>query len=466
MDAERAVQAARDSQGGAEREQLRVSHGSVDADYVQRLEHFEGWSHEEIYAAVREMNPGEMHAAAEAWVSIGNNLSGAAPRLHIELQNILTDGSAGHIAAAADRAAREFVQQVLDVAEIAHSTGHRMTAAAFGAEAVRKSVPPPPGSGAADPNLSDTSTTFLGLLLGTTTPGDAQQAEAYREELYRLALAALEANYVPIYPPAGAGVPAFADIEIPSAGMGFGDSGAGSGTPPGVFTGSDAVGRSEASSAREASATSFRTPPEPSRPFAGSPAIGDHGDPTGPGGSTSPAVSGQNSGPGTATASTGGGSGGSSGDTSPAAASTSTPSTPGTSSPGSHGLPTPFDSPGSRTNPSAPMGNSGNPSRTPRVPGAPGLSYPGSPIGKPSAPNQPATRARTPSPGAGYLPGMYAPGAASGTNAEGSHKAPTWLTWHRDEELLGTPPPAVPPVLGSEIPSARTDLTSEEPETP
>ncbi|UGT45075.1 hypothetical protein LTV02_17530 [Nocardia yamanashiensis] len=462
MDAERAVQAARDSQGGAEREQLRVSHGTVDADYVQRLEHFEGWSHEEIYAAVREMNPGEMHAAAEAWVSIGNNLSGAAPGLHIQLQNILTDGSAGHIAAAADRAAREFVQQVLDVAEIAHSTGHRMTAAAFGAEAVRKSVPPPPGTGATDADLSETSTTFLGLLLGTTAPGDAQQAETYREEQYRLALAALETNYVPTYPPAGAGVPAFADIEMPGAGAGSGQSGAGFGTPAGVFTGPDAAVRSDTPNAHEGSAASFRTPPESARPGSGSPVTANHGNATESGGAEDSAGSEQDSGSGTAAASTSS----STGDTSPAAANTERTGTPGISSPGAQIVPALSGSPGSRTSASAPAGNPGSLARPPGAAGAPGLSYPGAPTGKPSAPNQPATSARTPSPGAGYLPGMYAPGAASAANAEGSHKAPTWLTWHRDDELLGTPPPAVPPVLGSEIPSARTDLTSEEPETP
>ncbi|WP_067822860.1 PPE domain-containing protein [Nocardia inohanensis] len=454
MDADRLGQAARDSQQGAEREQLRVSHGAVDADYVQRLEHFEGWSHESIYAAVREMNPGDMHAAAEAWVSIGNSLSGVAPRLHMQLQSVLTDGSAGRIAEAADRAAREFVQRVLDVAEIAHGTGHRMTAAAFGAEAVRKTVPPPPdtGSTTTGSSLSDTSTTFLGLLLGTTAPGDAQQAEAHREEQYRLALAALEANYVPIYPPAGAGVPAFADVEMPGGGAQSTGVGVDPGSPPTY------------------AATPGGTSPGRTHPGALN-LVGDGADPSGThtasGQPAAESKAGREAAPANGSTDPAATTGSSDDGTTPAstrdfeAAETTPAAGPGTTaSPGSPGSPS---YPGTQGNPSAPGIGA---SAAPRISGAPGVSYPGRPTGTPATPIRSTRAARSQSPGSSYPPGMYAPGAHSGTAADTNHTAPSWLTWHRAEELLGTPPPAVPPVLGAEILAARTDLTPEEPETP
>ncbi|WP_157555084.1 WXG100 family type VII secretion target [Nocardia crassostreae] len=203
MDPEVLRRTAQQSLRGAEIEQRRISGSAVDPDYVQRLEHFGGLSHERIYACVQAMDPGEMHACAETWVNIADNLCGDVTGLTMTVLATLADGPAGRIAEAADIAARQFVRQAMDVAEILHSTGHRLTAAAYGAEVLRKTVPPPPIPLQGD--QSDPTATYLALVLGA--PGDAHDFEAAREEQYRLALAALEANYVPIYPPAGSGVP-------------------------------------------------------------------------------------------------------------------------------------------------------------------------------------------------------------------------------------------------------------------
>ncbi|GAB4587707.1 hypothetical protein [Nocardia sp. IFM 10818] len=213
MDPEALRRNAQQSQRGAEQEQRRISGSAVDPDYVQRLEHFGGLSHEQIYAAVQAMNPGDMHTAAETWVDIADNLCGDIHGLIITVQGALADGLAGRIADAADIAARQFAGQAMDVAEILHSTGHRMAAAAYGAEALRKTVPPPPVPLQGD--QSDPTATYLALILGAA-PGDAHSFEAAREEQYRLALAALEANYIPIYPPAGSGVPAFSPSRCPA----------------------------------------------------------------------------------------------------------------------------------------------------------------------------------------------------------------------------------------------------------
>ncbi|WP_369639666.1 hypothetical protein, partial [Nocardia sp. JMUB6875] len=178
------------SQSGAEHEQTRIAERGTDPDYVQHLEDFDRLSHEQIHHRVQAMNPGEIHTAAQLWVSIADSMFGALSALHVTVQSALSDGMSGHIADAAAVAARQFVQDATDIAEIANSTGHRLTAAAYGAEAVRKTVPPPMTHGS--PNA--------------------------REEQRQIALAALDANYTPIYPPAGAGVPAFFTVMTPGDG--------------------------------------------------------------------------------------------------------------------------------------------------------------------------------------------------------------------------------------------------------
>lgn len=141
MDPDALRRSARQSQAGAEREQARVGGHGVDPDYIHRLEHFESFTHPQLYHRVQAMNPGEMHAAADIWVGIADSLWGAAQGLHNTAQAALAEGMAGHIADAADLAARRFVQDAMDVADIAHTTGTRITAAAYGAEAVRRTVP-------------------------------------------------------------------------------------------------------------------------------------------------------------------------------------------------------------------------------------------------------------------------------------------------------------------------------------
>ncbi|WP_157555081.1 hypothetical protein [Nocardia crassostreae] len=60
------------------------------------------------------------------------------------------------------------------------------------------------------------------------------------------------------------------------------------------------------------------------------------------------------------------------------------------------------------------------------------------------------------------MPGMYPPAARPTTDSDATRTTPAWLIRNREQELLGTPPPAVPTVLGAELPCARTDLTTPE----
>src|SRR5690606_29284299 len=133
---------------GAQHFGSQVSHGSQDPAYITRMELFEGLPHEEIHAKVEEMKPGLMHAVAENYQSIANSLGGALFGSLLSIQRELSDGMAGEFADAANQASRTFFDQATDVQEVINSVGMRIHAAAYGAEVVKKSVPPPPTQGA------------------------------------------------------------------------------------------------------------------------------------------------------------------------------------------------------------------------------------------------------------------------------------------------------------------------------
>ncbi|GAA5072653.1 PPE domain-containing protein [Nocardia iowensis] len=132
---------------------------------------------------------------------------------------------------------------------------------------------------------------------------------------------------------------------------------------------------------------------------------------------------------------------------------TSSQNTPGTTPLGTQ-VPSRSTTPGSPNTTRSP----GSPSaRTgPGTPGTPGAPSPGRSI--PGTPQQPGTaaplaaRSGTSTTGAAGRPGMsgmpMAGGAGAKKDDEENHQIPDYLIIDRSEELLGTPNPAVPPVIG------------------
>lgn len=436
--------AARRAQRGAEREQRRVSHAGVDPDYIWRMEQFTELTHAEIHARVREMDPAAMHESADTWVGIADSLSGAATGLHMTVQSALAEALRGQIAEAAEAAARAFVAEAMDVAEVARNAGHRITAAAYGAEAVRRTVPPPPDSVAPQtdsgaPTAGGGATTAFPTGASTVDPA----AERFAAEQYQLALAALEANYVPIYPPAGSGVPAFEPTRSPLDSI---ESGSATALPTTTVSGDpfSAADRTNATGygtrsdeAQDRENRSLSAPTEPTAAVGNSPAPGDPKQPS----HTDPSRS----------------------EPSPHASPHDAPLTDPVIAPS--GM-TPDPTPHSRAtpNPTTAPPYSSTPGPT-ALPGAPGtLASPPAPSdpGR-SAPGQPTARtARMPTSsdipprhGASWLPGMYPPMAAGGSGQDAPRTTPAWLVWNRERELLGDPPPCGHEVIGANIPAAR-----------
>ncbi|MFF2556882.1 hypothetical protein ACFVUS_38165 [Nocardia sp. NPDC058058] len=449
MDPDKLRHNAQQAQRGAQREQGRISQGGVDPDYIQRLEHFPGVSHAEIYAHAQAMDPGSMQAQAAIWVDIADNLTGAITGLHSTVQSALADGIRGHIGDAAANGAREFVQWATDIAEIAHSTGHRMLAAAYGAEAVRRTVPPP---SAAD---TDPLTPYLSAVIGTT-PGAHARADA-RDELYQIALAAMEANYIPTYPPAGSGVPAFTTPDIgtggnPPAGFESAPSGMNS-SRGGTLPRTEPIG---AIHRADPSRVDLPVHPEhaahsgdPNRAAAqrnnGQPHRDDHLD----------APSDEDTSPASATRAT----------DIPDSDRTADPNTVPAGTPGSGNPLSPVAPNRSITTPGAPFEfpTTTREFPTPRRPTGltpdPGHSYPGPPL--PGTRSAPAPSAAPTGPTAapmGLLPGTHPASGRAASDTDATRRTPDWLIRNRQQELLGTAPPTVPAVLGAEIIAARTDI--------
>ncbi|UFS99637.1 hypothetical protein [Nocardia huaxiensis] len=394
---------ARRIQLGAEREQIRISHSDVDPDYIRQLEDFGSLSHAHIHACVQAMDPGAMRSLSDTWVSIADSLAGAVNGLHMTMQSALAEGLAGQIADAAETAANQFTRQAMDVTEVAHITGLRIESAACAAEALRKTVPPP-----VDPSAPEA------------------------DEQFQLALAAIEANYVPFYPAAGSGVPAFAPIEMPGGGEGS--------AVPGSATGSGGSGHGRSGYATRT--TDFLAVPPGSNDYqsirpadapGGTPdRVSPGADPRGSAGYSGweysnpatefadPAVAptaDRPTDPSTDPAASGGG------------------HSPALTAPGLSGLPA---SPGSPDGTTVPYDTRGNPT-------APLSATPATPF---------AASPRT-GPGAvGWMPGAYPPGGRAGTDPDSSRNTPDWLIRDREDELFGTPPTTVPAVLGAEIPAA------------
>ncbi|GAB2511723.1 hypothetical protein [Nocardia heshunensis] len=422
MEPEALRRRARMSQSGAEHEQSRVPGHDLDPDYIRALEHFPALSHQQIHDAVEAMNPGAMHRAADSWITIADSIFGALTTLHATIQTTLSEALSGEMAEAADHSARRFITEATTTAEITQSTGHRILAAAYGAEALRKTVPPPAPH--ASPNA--------------------------REELRQMALAALDANYTPIYPPSGAHIPAFFTVMTPGGGVAIENAGGTAESVPDIEA--PDTGWAHAAPAPEvpASADVAERPGQlPSITPATTDPAAAHGIPTS---AAAVADTGNLAGQ---TPNRAGWGGGQTYTPHPDAIETS-PATfdPGDTPPSPTGQPTPTAKPATEW----PRATLVSPTPDGIVPD-PGRSYPAPP--NLESPTGPRTSIRTPapdSPGSGLPGGMFAPTNRSATDSDTLHHSPNWLIRNRQDELLGTPLPYVPPTIGAEILAARNDL--------
>lgn len=412
------------SLAGAQHFGSQISHGGQDPSYITRMELFEGLSHEEIHAKVEDMLPGIMHAAADSYQTIANSLGGALFGSLVSIQRELSDGMAGEFADAANQASRTFFDQATDVQEVINAVGMRIHAAAYGAEVVKKSVPPPPTPGATPGGTAVTTTVndpaqVAQTVVNATDPAAQAAFDAYKEDQRLAAVEVMNTAYKPTYQPAGEGVPTFVPVQMPgdqpgpagpggttSSGPGGTTSGPGSQAPNGENPGQNETGeqpQETPGSAEEPQTTTASSTENPTTQQPGT----TTGTPTG--------------------------------DPQRTTSSTTSPGSPGapTGTPGSPGMPG-----------GAPPQNQA-PGKT--VPGAPG-GTPNGPAGGPAA----AAAAAGTNRGMSGMPGMMGGGAGARRGEDDEeHKVPDYLVHDREEELFGARPQLLDGVLGGDAPAAQ-----------
>ncbi|MFD5175087.1 hypothetical protein ACFWM1_04695 [Nocardia sp. NPDC058379] len=411
----------RQQQSGAEKQQESLSHGGVDPKYISGFEPFNSMSHEEIYNAVQQMQPGVMQQFGDQWVAMFTEISGAVTGLMIQTARA-SSSLHGEFASAGEAAGRKFVTEATDVYTVLSAVGHRVKAAAYGAEAVKVAVPAPINATV----VADPGTSVPATLAELAVPGSAAATEREKEDRRLQAIAAMTLTYEPTYGPAGENVPTFVAPTQPGTvnpndpGTGGGGSnnggttngGGGTTTDDGTTTGEDPGTTEETTqpgtTTDDDETTTAGTDTEDS---------GGSDDSQGDDSSTDPA--------GTTPAST-----------------TPASTTPGTS-PGGGG------SPGS----GSPGGSS---------PGGATLTPGGSVAGRaPAGVGQNLAAAGLSgaagaAAGRGMSPGMMgAPGArGGGKDDEEEHNSPDYLR-RVQPELFGDEIPAVPEAIGSDAPSTR-----------
>ncbi|MET8798240.1 hypothetical protein ABZV91_17635 [Nocardia sp. NPDC004568] len=413
--------AGQQSQSGAEHFGAQVSHGGRDSSYITAMEQFEGISHEEIYSKVEEMAPGLMHAFADTYGAAAIALSGGLLGAHLAIQRELSDGLDGQFADAATQAARRFYDQATDVQEVIRSVGLRVKAAAYGAEVVKKSVPPPPTR---TPGTNPASTTSMvdpahiaQTVVGATDPAATAALDRYKEEQRLVAVEAMNMAYKPTYQPAGDGVPTFVPVQAPGDGPGPSVPGGTSTTGP--------DGTTTISSAPGGETPGSETPGEDETAGESPGTAGTEED-------SQTTTAGSNENPTTGQ---------------PTTTTTGTPS----------GDPQRTTSTTTTGSPSVPAGNpAGTPGGTPQTQ-APGKTVTGTPGGLNTSAGSPSAASTAVGAGRGMsgMPGMMPPGAGRRGEDDDEHKTPDYLVRDREEELFGPRISALGGVLGADAPAAQ-----------
>lgn len=418
----RSTHQARQTQQGAGLVEQGISHSGTDPAYIADIENWEKIPHAEIYKQVQAMDPVSMHEKAKVWSGIAAGVSGGLFGLHLSIQKALAEGLAGKAGDAGQLAARKFIDQATDVQEVIKAVSVRLDSVAYGAEAIKRLVPPPvtttPESTTSIPN------SVAGLypaLTGGAAPEAAVGVGVSEDDQYRFAIMTMQQNYDPIYRPAGENVPTFVPVDSPG---GDGNGPVNNGWTPGTggpnTSGTDGKTGNADGQSGTGEQQAQADPADTATASDSSNAAGSQGSQAANSnqqgaGATSP------NGNQTTAAGFGSGSGGRGG---------------GSGSSGGFG-----------------SGGSGRPGGSAGGAGRSGTGVPGA--GNPAAAAAlGAGKAGTAVPG---MPGMGggAPGR-KGEDDEKERKTPDYLVMDREEELLGTRERTVPQAIGADIPAAQT----------
>ncbi|MCP2320925.1 hypothetical protein APR12_006315 [Nocardia amikacinitolerans] len=191
-----------------------LGYGS-DPDFAKTEDHFEGMTHEQLYAAVHGeggLDPAGLQTLRRVWIDSYSDLVNISTvTLGMGMSRIFGNGLwKGASADAAQVASEQFKRVTNQVGQVFNSVGNRLDAAAWAAEAVRLAVQAPPAS--VTDVTPDPDNQIESILPGLINPAFADQVATERERARQEAIQALNTVYKGSIPPQGSGVPSYADV--------------------------------------------------------------------------------------------------------------------------------------------------------------------------------------------------------------------------------------------------------------
>ncbi|MEV0435636.1 hypothetical protein [Nocardia sp. NPDC050413] len=203
----------------------------TDPNYVVTGEHYEDYSHQQLYDYARALNTEGLQSARDLWDSQGTKISTLASEAVAKVRTRTAHGAWVGASGDALRAAVAALEKTgIQLGGVCTSVGVRLEAASYAAQATRIAVPEPEPISRPDPDDSNSS-----VIPGVANPATLDTEQAARAQAERQAQAAFNNIYRPGVWTSGDQVPAFTEVpkfgQDDSASGGPGGSGGSTGAP-------------------------------------------------------------------------------------------------------------------------------------------------------------------------------------------------------------------------------------------
>jgi hypothetical protein len=199
----------------------------TDPDYVATDDRFQSMTLDQLIKAVHGeggLDPAGLQGQAGVWRESSSSVLNLSTFNLLGMTRLFNEGQWQGATADAGQAATEgFAQALNEIGQVLGSVGARVEAVGYAAEAVKLAVQPRQiSTGALDPDDPVQS-----ILPGLSNPATDEQNRAADAAARDAAILALDTTYTPVFPPSGAGVPAYADMLVIGGDPGAADPGAG-----------------------------------------------------------------------------------------------------------------------------------------------------------------------------------------------------------------------------------------------
>ncbi|MFD3706893.1 hypothetical protein ACFWUP_27460 [Nocardia sp. NPDC058658] len=191
---------------------LRDLNAGTDADFVQTDDRFEAWTHQEIYEAVngvRGMDAAGLQTLRKVWFDAYSDLSNLSTFNQLSINRLLGHGEwAGASGDAARDASITFGRAANQISQVFSAMADRTDAVAWAAEATKAAVP-----AAVTFSMSlNPDDPVSSIIPGLPNPATVTQNREASEQARLAVISVMNQIYKPSFPPAGSGVPSYADV--------------------------------------------------------------------------------------------------------------------------------------------------------------------------------------------------------------------------------------------------------------